>query len=75
VRAPKRGAASTWLRPVTATVLATALYLVVIVGFRVTGHWHTSITEEEYHRRLQEIHSPIYTHVGGTAMAEETVDR
>jgi hypothetical protein len=55
--------------------LATALYLVVVIGFRVTGHWHTSITEEEYHRRLQEIHSPIYTHVGGTAMTEETVDR
>jgi polyferredoxin len=75
VRPPKGIAAATWLRPVTATVLATALYLVVVVGFRVSGHWHTSITEEEYHRRLQEINSPIYTHVGGTAMTEEAVDR
>jgi len=39
------------------------------------SHWHTSITEEEYHRRLQELDSPLYTHVGGTAMAEETVER
>jgi hypothetical protein len=75
VRLPKTVAASTWLRPVTATVLAIALYLVVVLGFRVTGHWHTSISEEEYHRRLQEIHSPIYTHVGSTAMTEEDASR
>jgi hypothetical protein len=60
---------------VTATVLAVGLYLAVIVGFRATGHWHTTVTEEEYHRRLQEIHSPLYTHVGGTAMAEEATRR
>jgi hypothetical protein len=75
VRPAKRIAAAAWLRPVTATVLATALYLVVVVGFRVSGHWHTSVTDEEYHRRLGEIDSPIYTHVGGTAMTEESVDR
>jgi hypothetical protein len=60
---------------VTATVLAVGLYLAVIVGFKATGHWHTAITEEEYHQRLQEIHSPLYTHVGGTAMAEEADSR
>jgi len=47
----------------------------VIEGSQAAGHWHTSITEEEYHRRLQELDSPLYTHVGGTAMAEETPDR
>ena len=34
-----------------------------------------SFSEEEYHRRPQEIHSPLYTHVGGTAMAEEAASR
>jgi hypothetical protein len=72
VRPPKLAGATVWLRPVTATVLAVGLYLAIIVGFKATGHWHTSITEEEYHRRLQEIDSPLYTHFGGTAMAEET---
>jgi ferredoxin len=72
VRPPKLAGATVWLRPVTATVLAVGLYVAIIVGFKATGHWQTSITEEEYHRRLQEIDSPLYTHVGGTAMAEET---
>jgi ferredoxin len=75
VRPPKPAGATAWLRPVTATVLAVGLYLTVIVGFKVTGHWHTSVSEEEYHQRLQEIHSPLYTHVGGTAMAEEVTER
>ena len=75
VRPPTRIAPMTWLRPATATLLAVGIYMTVIVGFKVSGHWHTSITEEEYHRRLQEIDSPLYTHVGGTAMAEEAGQR
>ncbi len=75
VRPPKPLGRKVWLRPVTATLVAVGLYLVVIVGFQAAGHWHTSITEEEYHRRLQELDSPLYTHVGGTAMTEETPDR
>jgi polyferredoxin len=75
VRPPKPAAASAWLRPVTATILAATLYLAVVGGFKFAGHWHTSVTEEEYHNRLQEIHSPLYTHVGGTAMAEEAANR
>ena len=75
VRPPKPIGATAWLRPVTASILAVGLYLTIVVGFRATGHWHTSVTEEEYHRRLQEIHSPLYTHVGGTAMTEEASQR
>ena len=56
-------------------MLAVCLYLSVIVGFKATGNWHTSVTEAEYHRRLSEIESPLYTHVGGTAMTEETAQR
>jgi polyferredoxin len=75
VKPPKPFAGTPWLRPAAATVLAVGLYLTVIVGFRAAGHWHTAVTEEEYHRRLQEIHSPLYTHVGGTAMTEEAAQR
>jgi ferredoxin len=75
IRLPTRAGTASWLRPVTATVLAVGLYLTVVVGFRAAGHWHTAVSEEEYHRRLQEIHSPLYTHVGGTAMEEEAGSR
>ena len=75
VRPPRPVGAGAWMRPVTATLLAVGLYLTVLVGFRASGHWHTSVSEEEYHRRLQEIHSPLYTHVGGTAMTEEAGNR
>jgi len=51
--------------------VAIGLYLAVITGFHVTGNWHTSITEAEFHERLQEIESPLYSHVGGQAMTEE----
>ncbi len=43
-------------------VCPVVLYLGVVTGFRIAGYWHTEITEAEYHRRLPEIASPIYTH-------------
>ncbi len=45
--------------------------LAVVGGFRLAGHWHSSVSESEYHRRLGEISSPLYTHVGGMTMSEE----
>ncbi len=62
---------SKWMRPAVASLVAIGLYLAVIGGFYATGHWRTSITEDEFHERLQEINSPVYTHVGGQAMTEE----
>jgi hypothetical protein len=47
---------------VAPVAVALALYLAVVVGFRTAGYWHTSVTESEYHERLQELQSPIYTH-------------
>ncbi len=47
------------LRPVIASVLAVALYLAVVSGFSMAGHWQTSISEAEYHRRLQQIDCPV----------------
>jgi len=75
VRPPTKAGRRFWLRPATATLVAVGLYLVVVFGFRAAGYWHTDITEQEYHRRLQEMDSPLYTHVGGTAMTEEPTRR
>ncbi len=71
VRPPGGVRRRAWLRPVAATLVAVGVYLGVTGLFRVTGHWQTAITEAEYARRLPEIDSPLYTHVGGVAMAEE----
>jgi len=57
------------LRPVGAVAVAVAAYLAVILGFRLAGHWRGAVGEAEYARRLQEIESPLYTHVGGLAPA------
>lgn len=59
-----------WLRPVAATGVALALYLAVVCGFRAAGHWQTAVSEAEYHHRLQELSSPLYTHVEGMAVRE-----
>ncbi|MCG6963261.1 MAG: 4Fe-4S binding protein [Acidobacteria bacterium] len=59
-----------WLRPAAAVAVAVTLYVMVIGGFRLTGHWHTAVSEAEYHRRLPEISSPLYTHVRGVTMTE-----
>ena len=75
VRPAKAARSRVWLRPVTAAAVAVGLYLTVILGFQAAGHWHTSVTEEEFHRRLQELDSPLYTHVGGTAMTEAETRR
>ncbi|MFV2073692.1 MAG: 4Fe-4S binding protein, partial [Thermoanaerobaculales bacterium] len=75
IRPPSITGPKLWLRPAVAVALAVGLYLTVVFGFQVAGHWHTSITEAEYNQRLQEITSPLYTHVGGTAMAEDASKR
>jgi ferredoxin len=55
-------------RPVAAMVAAILAFVLVIAGFRSAGLWHTSVTEAEYRIHVQNIRSPVYTHVGGTAM-------
>ncbi len=69
VRPPRR-AGGVLLRPAAAVGAALAVYLGVTLAFRATGHWRGSVGEAEYARRLQEIDSPVYTHVGGIAAAE-----
>ncbi len=65
VRSPRGGR----LRPAAAVGLVLAVYVGVTLAFRATGHWRGGVTESEYARRLQEIGSPLYTHVGGLAAA------
>lgn len=72
VRAPKPlGAPRRWLRPVTALAVAVGLWCVIVGGFRLAGHWQNEIPEAEYGHRIREMHSPLYTHVGGMAPAEK----
>lgn len=58
------------LRPAAAIGVAVALYLAVVGGFRLAGRWHTSVSEAEYRRRLAEVESPLYTHVGAMTPSE-----
>ena len=64
VRPPTRVWRDRWLRPVTAALVAVVLYLGVVAGFRAAGHWHTSVTETEFHERLQNLDGPGYGHPG-----------
>ena len=58
------------LRVALAVGLAVGIYLGITTAFRVSGHWRGVVSEGEYACRLQEIDSPLYTHVGGMAGAE-----
>lgn len=72
IRAPRVfGGWQRWMRPVTAVALAVGLWVVIVGGFRVTGYWHNDISEQEYNHRIQEMNSPLYSHIGGAAPAEE----
>ena len=59
------------LRPATVVAVAVGVWLVIVGGFRVTGHWHNNISEQEYNYRIQEMESPTYSHVGGMAPPED----
>jgi len=66
-RPPRVARSQRWLRPVTAAVVAVAVYCSVVAAFRLAGHWQNQVTEAEYHARLQDIHSPAYVHPGVSA--------
>jgi len=46
------------------------VWVAVAGAFRVSGHWRSAVGQDEFARRLQEIDSPLYTHVGGLAASE-----
>ena len=67
---PPRWAGSRVARPAAAVALAALIYIGVMGAFRAAGHWHSVVTQEEFARRLADIESPLYTHVGGLAASE-----
>ena len=73
VRPPRR-AGRVLLRPAAAVAVAFAVYLAVTAGFRLAGHWHTTVGEAEYAWRARELDSPVYTHVGGMAAPAPAAD-
>lgn len=58
-------------RPAHAVVAAVALFLSITAAFRLAGFWRGNVPEAEFAARLTDIHSPLYTHTGGLAAAEE----
>ncbi len=57
-------------RPVVAVAVAVTVYVLTVGAFRAAGRWHSAITEAEYHERIEDIRSPVYSHVGGRPMSE-----
>jgi hypothetical protein len=66
LRAAKKGAAVP--APVMAA-LVVGLFVAVTGLAMLTGHWHNSISREEYQRRFNEINSPLYQHNRGEVPA------
>jgi len=62
IRPPTPALRRRWLRPVVAAVLAMAVFFGILIAFRLTGAWQSSVTEAEYHRRLPQMTSPAYVH-------------
>jgi polyferredoxin len=53
---------------VAAAVVGTFM-LITGIGM-LTGNWHSSVSEEEFSRRIKDIDNPIYQHNQGSAPAE-----
>ena len=54
------------VRPAAFAALVVALFAGGILAAKIGGYWRTSITNEEYMARIQELDGPQYTHVQGT---------
>jgi NAD-dependent dihydropyrimidine dehydrogenase PreA subunit len=53
------------VRPVATAALVVGLFLAGTLLARVTGHWRSAITDEEFARRIRTIDSPAYAHDEG----------
>lgn len=53
------------VRPAVFAVLVVGLFVSGVLLARATGHWRSTISDEEYARRIQTIDSPVYAHDGG----------
>ena len=55
-------------KPIPVWMFSLTVVLVFLLGTtlaRLTGHWHNTISDEEYMKRIQEINKPIYEHNRG----------
>ncbi|MBI5647415.1 MAG: 4Fe-4S binding protein [Ignavibacteriae bacterium] len=57
--------------PVRLAVTIITLFLLVTGGAMLSGNWKSSVTEQEYSRRIKDIDNPIYQHNQGSAPSEE----
>ncbi|HPC81920.1 MAG TPA: 4Fe-4S binding protein [Thermoanaerobaculaceae bacterium] len=64
VRPPRHGRGA--LRPALAALAVAGVFLAVLAGFRLAGHWQSSVTEAEAAARLRNIRSAEYGHPGAS---------
>lgn len=50
--------------PLKLGVVIMGLFLALVYTAEITGHWKSSVTENEFRMRLKEIDSPAYSHPG-----------
>lgn len=62
IRPPAAGSRGRRLAPTVTVALVLILFSGVLIAFRAAGHWQTTVSEAEYHRRLLEMTSPAYVH-------------
>ena len=59
-------------RPAWVAAAVVGVFLLVTGFAMLTGNWHSSVTEQEYSRRIQDIDNPIYQHNQGSAPQEDS---
>lgn len=60
------------ITPLAFAAAVVALFFGTLLIAKWGGYWHSSITAEEYARRVQEIDSPLYEHNRGEVRSEPT---
>lgn len=55
-------------KPIPVWAFSLTVVLIFLLGTtlaRLTGHWQNNISDDEYMRRIQELHKPVYDHLRG----------
>ena len=60
------------IRPAWLAAGIAAMFMLITGAAMLTGNWRNNIPEQEYTRRIKDIHNPIYQHNQGSAPAEHT---
>ena len=63
---------SAWgFRPALAAAIIAAIFMGITGAAMLTGHWKSSISEQEYQARIRDIDNPVYQHNQGHAPSEQ----